>query len=192
MNAEEYAAVRAQVEHGLDVVDDGEMGKASFLTYANERLEGFEPSPGSPPGSPFAGSREFLSFPEFYQQQARGQDNPAASAIHYVCTRPIAYKGQARVQTDIELLKAAMAQVGVDEAFLSLHPAGHTGLVHPRHPSGLEGPAEGVAGRRALGDGEDTARRPVQPMGGMGPVVAEGMRAAMAIASSRSFASTRK
>jgi 5-methyltetrahydropteroyltriglutamate--homocysteine methyltransferase len=112
------ATVKAQVEHGLDIVDDGEMGKASFLTYANERLDGFEPSQGGPTGSPFAGSRELLSFPEFYQQQARGQGNPAASAVHYVCTRPITYKGQARVQQDIDLLKAAMAQVSAEEAFL--------------------------------------------------------------------------
>ncbi|MBV9328977.1 MAG: hypothetical protein JO352_35155 [Chloroflexi bacterium] len=30
------ASVRAQVKYGLDIVDDGEMGKASFLTYAND------------------------------------------------------------------------------------------------------------------------------------------------------------
>jgi 5-methyltetrahydropteroyltriglutamate--homocysteine methyltransferase len=112
------ASVRTQVEHGLDIVDDGEMGKASFLTYANERLDGFEPSRGGPGGSPFAGSREFRSFPEFYQQQARRQDNPAASAVHYVCTRPITYTGQARVRRDIDLLKAVMSQVDVEEAFL--------------------------------------------------------------------------
>ena len=33
--------VRKQVECGLDVIDDGEMGKPSFLTYINQRLSGF-------------------------------------------------------------------------------------------------------------------------------------------------------
>ena len=35
-----------------------------------------------------------------------------------MCTRPIAYKGQARVQQDIDLLKAAVAQTRAEEAFL--------------------------------------------------------------------------
>jgi 5-methyltetrahydropteroyltriglutamate--homocysteine methyltransferase len=38
--------VKRQVEIGVDVIDDGEQGKASFVTYANERLGGIEP--GSP------------------------------------------------------------------------------------------------------------------------------------------------
>jgi 5-methyltetrahydropteroyltriglutamate--homocysteine methyltransferase len=116
--------VRAQVEHGLDIVDDGEMGKTSFLTYVNERLAGFEPSTGSPAGSPFAGSREFASFPEFYAWQSRTQENPAGSAVHYVCSGPIAYKGRAQVQRDIDNLKAALAGVEAEDAFLpAISPA---------------------------------------------------------------------
>ena len=34
--------VRQQVAHGLDVIDDGEVGKPSFILYADERLSGFE------------------------------------------------------------------------------------------------------------------------------------------------------
>ena len=48
VNAQAYAArvqqavdecVREQVEAGLDVVSDGEMGKPSFITYAASRLD---------------------------------------------------------------------------------------------------------------------------------------------------------
>src|SRR5207302_6301250 len=35
--------VRKQVELGIDIIDDGEYGKPSFVTYMNERLGGFEP-----------------------------------------------------------------------------------------------------------------------------------------------------
>jgi 5-methyltetrahydropteroyltriglutamate--homocysteine methyltransferase len=35
------AVVRQQAEVGLDVISDGEMGKTSFLAYAEERLTGF-------------------------------------------------------------------------------------------------------------------------------------------------------
>src|SRR5262249_59629794 len=34
--------VRKQVELGIDIIDDGEYGKPSFVTYMNERLGGFE------------------------------------------------------------------------------------------------------------------------------------------------------
>ena len=34
--------VRHQAELGIDVVDDGEYGKPSFVSYINERLGGYE------------------------------------------------------------------------------------------------------------------------------------------------------
>src|SRR5437588_9664918 len=34
--------VKKQVELGIDVIDDGELGKPSFVTYVNERLGGVE------------------------------------------------------------------------------------------------------------------------------------------------------
>ena len=48
--------VRTQLDLGLDIVDDGEMSKPSFVTYVHERLAGFEPS-REPAGLPWAGSR---------------------------------------------------------------------------------------------------------------------------------------
>ena len=36
-------AVRQQVETGLDIVDDGEMGKPGWITYSYERIGGIEP-----------------------------------------------------------------------------------------------------------------------------------------------------
>ncbi len=40
--------VRKQAELGIDVIDDGEYGKPSFVSYINERLGGYEvePRPG--------------------------------------------------------------------------------------------------------------------------------------------------
>ena len=58
--------VRKQIELGIDVIDDGEYSKPSFVTYTNERLGGFEIDKEAPQRSPWAGSREALSFPEFY------------------------------------------------------------------------------------------------------------------------------
>src|SRR5215475_13370446 len=95
--------VRQQVEHGLDVIDDGEMSKPSFITYVTERLSGFTPS--AEPGTlPWAGSKEVTSFPEFYEPSLR--QSPNAAAPRYVCTGPVTYTGQAHVQVDIANLKS--------------------------------------------------------------------------------------
>jgi 5-methyltetrahydropteroyltriglutamate--homocysteine methyltransferase len=107
--------VRKQVEHGLDVVDDGEMGKPSFVTYVTERLSGFEPSP-EPGELPWAGSKEVTAFPEFYEPTLR--QSPNAAAVPFVCTGPVSYVGHSQVQADIDNLKAALAGVNVEEAFL--------------------------------------------------------------------------
>src|SRR5215468_3669971 len=83
--------VKKQVELGIDVIDDGEYGKPSFVSYVNERLGGFEvdTSPGT---SPWAGSREAKSFPEFY-----GETHAASRQHHMVCTGPITYRGHAQL-----------------------------------------------------------------------------------------------
>jgi 5-methyltetrahydropteroyltriglutamate--homocysteine methyltransferase len=108
-------AVRQQVEHGLDVVDDGEMSKPSFVTYVTERLGGFTPS-AEPGELPWAGSREVEAFPEFYAPALR--QSPNAAAPRFACTGPISYTGRRQVQADIENLRAALAGVRVEEAFV--------------------------------------------------------------------------
>src|ERR1043166_8220443 len=107
------AIVRKQVELGIDVVDDGEYGKPSFVSYVNERLGGFEVDREVPRQSPWAGSREARAFPEFY-----GEGHVAARQNHMVCTAPITYRGRAQLQVDIDNLKAALAGAAPQEAFM--------------------------------------------------------------------------
>jgi len=107
--------VRRQAETGLDVVADGEMSKPSFITYVTERLSGFEPS-AEPGALPWAGSKEAKAFPEFYEPTLR--QSPNAAAPRFVCTGPVRYVGHGRVQTDIDNLKAALAGLRVEEAFI--------------------------------------------------------------------------
>ena len=104
--------VSKQVELGIDVIDDGEFGKPSFVSYVNERLGGFDVDP-SPSPSPWAGSREAESFPEFY-----GETHVASRQHHMVCTAPITYKGEKRLQRDIENLKAALHRVSPADVFM--------------------------------------------------------------------------
>jgi len=107
--------VGRQIELGVDVIDDGEMGKPSFVTYVTERLSGFEPSANAAE-LPWSGSKEYVSFPEFYAATAAQSAN--ARARRFACTGPIAYRGQVQVRADIENLKAALAGGGAEEAFI--------------------------------------------------------------------------
>ena len=97
--------VRKQAELGVDIVDDGEMSKPSFITYINERLAGFEVDSTAPNRSPWVGSREVKAFPEFYAPQLA---NVHTRHIHYLCTGPVTYRGGQALKTDLDNLKAAL------------------------------------------------------------------------------------
>jgi 5-methyltetrahydropteroyltriglutamate--homocysteine methyltransferase len=105
--------VRIQLDLGLDIVDDGEMSKPSFVTYVQERLAGFEPS-REPAGLPWAGSREVLAFPAFYASMS----NTARLAPPLACVAPVRYAGHEAVRADIANLQAALGGVEGKEAFL--------------------------------------------------------------------------
>jgi 5-methyltetrahydropteroyltriglutamate--homocysteine methyltransferase len=105
--------VRKQIDLGIDIVDDGEFGKPSFVSYVNERLGGFEVDSEAPRQTPWAGSREAKSFPEFY-----GDGHVAARQTHMVCTAPVTYRGMAQLQIDIDNFKAALDGAKPQEAFM--------------------------------------------------------------------------
>ena len=109
--------VAQQIAAGLDVIDDGEMSKPSFVTYVQERLGGFEPA-GAPAGLPWAGSREVLAFPEFYDATVRQGANAARLATPLACTAPVSYTGHAAVRADVENLKSALQGHEVADAFI--------------------------------------------------------------------------
>ncbi|HEX8827258.1 MAG TPA: hypothetical protein VF778_04005, partial [Xanthobacteraceae bacterium] len=105
--------VKQQAELGIDVVDDGEYGKPSFVSYINERLGGYEVDTVAGPRNQWASSREGLSFPEFY-----AQTHAASRHTHMVCSGPITYKGHERLKRDIDNLKAALKGVPVEDVFM--------------------------------------------------------------------------
>lgn len=109
--------VKMQAESGLDVVADGEMGKAGFFSYAQERLGGFEPRPETKRTS-FAA--EVAAFPEYYAAYfARAMTGGAvAPVVPLCCVGPVTYTGEAAVAADIANLKAAIDGLDVAEAFL--------------------------------------------------------------------------
>jgi 5-methyltetrahydropteroyltriglutamate--homocysteine methyltransferase len=107
--------VAKQVELGIDVVNDGEQGKPSFITYVRERLSGLE-TRGSR-GFPWAGSREVQSFPAFYGAMERSSAGPNRAA-QMVCTGPLKYVGHALLEAELEVFKSALAGKKYVEAFV--------------------------------------------------------------------------
>jgi 5-methyltetrahydropteroyltriglutamate--homocysteine methyltransferase len=115
--------VRRQAEAGIDVVSDGEFGKTiSWSQYALERLSGFERRPLRPGANPFARGADRSRFAEFYAELDT-RETPATQ-WEAACIGPISYTGSAALARDIDNFKAALANVGVAEAFLPVAAPG--------------------------------------------------------------------
>ncbi|HLZ26370.1 MAG TPA: cobalamin-independent methionine synthase II family protein [Chloroflexota bacterium] len=106
------AAVRHQAEVGIDVVADGELGKNSFTNYIRDRLTGFEAvNPEPYPAPPEA-------FPEYAASMRSQSPFSAVRGTPPLNVGPIAWKNRADLESDIANLKAAVAGLGVVEAFM--------------------------------------------------------------------------
>ncbi|MDE1969715.1 MAG: cobalamin-independent methionine synthase II family protein, partial [Alphaproteobacteria bacterium] len=108
--------VQQQAAAGIDVVSDGEFGKAiSWSQYALERLAGFERRPFTG-GNPWMRGADRDRFKGFYaEMDSRDQ---GATTAESVVVGPIRYTGQAALQRDIDDFKAALKDADVVEGFL--------------------------------------------------------------------------
>jgi 5-methyltetrahydropteroyltriglutamate--homocysteine methyltransferase len=117
--------VKRQAETGLDVINDGEHSKVSWMAYARGRLSGLEEidSPVRFRGA----TRDSLAFPGAYEDMrvmlaARSSAIVAKRTVRpkaWVCTGPIAYVGQNELQADIDNLKLAVKETKAEDAFLT-------------------------------------------------------------------------
>ena len=92
--------IAEQTRCGIDIVNDGEQSKSSFLTYIAERLEGFTPSEEEGEDL-WNESRETIAFPEFYDAHRRQREGLVAQPVKLECTGPIVYAGQEALARDI-------------------------------------------------------------------------------------------
>ena len=117
--------VQKQADVGVDIVSDGEYSKTgNWAWYVHQRISGFSERDATPeemqnPLMTMSRGRDFDAFPEFYAEYFPSQGfrvRPATTVN--VCNAPIRYIGQAQIQRDIANLKAAVAKVKVEDAFL--------------------------------------------------------------------------
>jgi len=129
--------VRRQAESGIDVVNDGEFGKAmrssmdfgAWWSYVYPRLAGYELSEEQAKkgrGAWTFGSKERKEFAEFYAAEAsaaasaaRQSGSSTATLYGLTCTAPVKYVGPAAIKRDIDNLAAAVRTTETEEAFMT-------------------------------------------------------------------------
>ena len=113
--------VRKQVEHGIDIVNDGELGKIGYGAYAKERLSGFDGL-----DAPRLGASDLDAFPTYYRRLygPEGFDK----MVRPQCTGPISYVGLDDLTFDIQTLQAALAETSACMGFLNAASPGSIAL----------------------------------------------------------------
>jgi len=108
--------VRKQLDCGLDVINDGEVGKSNFSRYARDRLSGFTErtaKPGEQTSTIFA--RDLVEFSEYFKNRTYHRGDNVRRVF---CNAPLEYVGQESLKSEIEDFKAALAGQRYEEAFL--------------------------------------------------------------------------
>jgi 5-methyltetrahydropteroyltriglutamate--homocysteine methyltransferase len=113
--------VRRQVALGLDIVSDGEFGKASYAGYVKERLTGFD----GEPRRTFGGIREQEEFPDWVR-------SPAPRVTYATNNGPVSLRDPAAARRDIANLKAAADAARPTSVFMT---AASPGVVDTFMPS---------------------------------------------------------
>ncbi|HEY2917712.1 MAG TPA: cobalamin-independent methionine synthase II family protein [Candidatus Binatia bacterium] len=109
--------VQRQIACGVDIVNDGELGKSNFSRYTRERLSGFVERPADPhfkPTSIFG--RDLVEFPDYFNRGGRTSIGHHARVFY--CAEPLEYVGHDEVESDIKNLTAALQGKKFAEAFL--------------------------------------------------------------------------
>ncbi len=129
--------VARQIETGLDVVSDGEMGKVSYATYLKDRLNGFG---GRSKKGPAA--RDLLDYLDFAHRlvEAGGTEKTLAGAA---CDGPLSVKDDGALTRDLANFAAARADAKPLEAFLTACSPGVVSIFlqnqyYPSHRDYLE------------------------------------------------------
>jgi len=110
--------VATQLQIGIDVVSDGEMGKPGFVNYISERLDGFGGE-----AAPWTIS-DLAEAPELLVEQYGGE--AGAHILPANCQGPISYTGQELLQRDIDNLLTALGDHPAAAAFM---PAASPGVI---------------------------------------------------------------
>ncbi|MSQ10339.1 MAG: methionine synthase [Dehalococcoidia bacterium] len=113
-------AVQLQLDAGIDSINDGELSKVLFSSYINDRLTGVQTRESLPtdPRRRGVSDRDNQQFAAYFNSRTGFTGQIAPGGSRTVCNGPIAYQGQAALQTDLTNFKAALQGFTVEEAYL--------------------------------------------------------------------------
>src|SRR5262245_40979189 len=112
-----HHAVARQVELGIDVVNDGELGKMSYATYVANRMSGFEIVESE--RSERADYPDVKAFPEFAERRRAEAGRGYYSAHFPVCAGPIEYTGLAALEAELATFRSALDAAGATDGFVT-------------------------------------------------------------------------
>jgi 5-methyltetrahydropteroyltriglutamate--homocysteine methyltransferase len=118
--------VHAQIRTGIDIVNDGEMGKPSYATYVKDRLTGFEQETKP---VPFAGPADLADFPEFRERHNLRRES--STLVRPKCVGEVRHRDDMAVAQEIEDLHSATVNSPAAEAFLSAASPGVISIFLP-------------------------------------------------------------
>jgi len=117
------SAVQQQVDAGVDIVSDGEMGKISYATYIRHRLTGFEGDSARPT------PQDLEDFPGYRDKLVAA--GASAKYQRPVCRGPIKVKDMEPLKHDISRMTDALAQVKAVEGFMNAVSPGTIAVFQP-------------------------------------------------------------
>ena len=104
--------VQKQIDTGLDVINDGEQGRAQYATYVKDRLTGFD-------GERLVRSWTRLEDGDFPEFSANRPHASSTSMPQPTCSGPIAWKDWAAVERDLQNLKMGVGESQTEEVFMT-------------------------------------------------------------------------
>ncbi len=136
--------VKRQVDIGIDVVSDGEMGKISYATYVKGRLTGFSDDGATESAKPHL---DLAPFPDLGRKMALLAGTRRFKRV--VCIGPVAVRDRTGLDRDLVNMRRAVAAAAPTEAFLN---AASPGVVasflpnryYPTHEAYIEAVAEAM------------------------------------------------
>jgi 5-methyltetrahydropteroyltriglutamate--homocysteine methyltransferase len=109
--------VKKQIACGLDIINDGEVGKSNFSRYARERLSGFIERPAKPGDrTSTIYARDMVEFGDYFERRAG--TNRGDNLKRVFCNGPLKYIGRKALEQEIDDFKAALQGQRYEEAFL--------------------------------------------------------------------------
>ncbi len=135
--------VAEQAAIGIDIVNDGEVGRTGYATYIQDRLSGFS---GESPSLLFD---DLGDFPDYRRQM--GQAAGTRRLHRPRCTGPVAVRDRAPAAREIDRLTRTLAEAGIADGFMNAASPGVIAIFqandhYPNQDAYLAALAEAMAG----------------------------------------------